>query len=169
MLSFKKQKPKAFTIMLSFTLLIASCGNDDGGGDDGPDEEIIGEIEFVKTFGGSASDEAVSIVEAADGGFVILGTTRSSNGDITDRTGNDSDYWLLKITKEGEKVWSKTYGGSNDENAARITKTNDGGYLLSGYTSSNDGDVSGNEGFQDYWILKVDAAGNIVWDKNFGF
>ncbi|MDP2687884.1 MAG: hypothetical protein Q8O62_11715 [Aequorivita sp.] len=169
MLSLKKHKLKAFPILLSFTLLIASCGNDDGGGDDGPDEEIIGEVEFVKTFGGSESDEAVSVVEAADGGFVILGTTRSSNGDITDRSGNDSDYWLLKITKAGEIVWSKTFGGSNDESATRITKTNDGGYLLSGYTTSSDGDVSGNEGFQDYWILKVDAAGNKVWDKNFGF
>src|SRR5690606_25729252 len=169
MLSFKKQKPKAFTIMLSFSLLFISCGKDDGGNDDGPDEEITGEIDFVKTFGGSESDEAVSVVEAADGGFVILGTTRSSNGDITDRTGNDSDFWVLKITKSGEKLWSKTYGGSDDENAARITRTNDGGYLLSGYTSSNDGDVSGNEGFQDYWIVKIDATGNKVWDKNFGF
>lgn len=163
----KKNKLKALSILLSFSLLIISCGKDEG--DDGPSEEINGEIDFVKTFGGSESDEAISVVEAADGGFVILGNTRSSNGDITDRTGNDSDFWLLKITKSGEKVWSKTYGGSDDENAARITKTNDGGYLLSGYTSSNDGDVSGNEGFQDYWIVKVDATGNKVWDKNFGF
>src|SRR5690606_36670378 len=66
-------------------------------------------------------------------------------------------------------IWSKTYGGSNDESAARITKTNDGGFLLSGYTTSNDGDVSGNEGFQDYWIVKIDAAGSILWEENFGF
>ncbi len=167
MLFLKKNKLKKISFLLFFTLLIVSCGKDDGG--DGPDQEINGDIDFVKTYGGSESDEAVSVVEAADGGFVILGTTRSSNGDVTDKTGNDSDFWLLKITKTGEIVWSKTYGGSDDENAARITKTNDGGYLLSGYTTSNDGDVSGNEGFQDYWILKVDASGNILWDKNFGF
>ncbi len=162
-----KNKLKAFPLLLSFSILITSCGKDQV--DDGPSEEINGEIEFIKTFGGSESDEAISIVQAADGGFLILGNTRSSNGDITDKSGNDSDFWLLKITKAGEKVWSKTYGGSDDESAAHITKTNDGGYLLSGYTSSNDGDVSGNEGFQDYWIVKVDATGNIVWDKNFGF
>jgi hypothetical protein len=167
MLFLKKNKLKKISFLLFFTLLIVSCGKDDGG--DGPDQEINGDIDFVKTYGGSESDEAVSVVEAADGGFVVLGTTRSSNGDVTDKTGNDSDFWLLKITKSGEIVWSKTYGGSDDENAARITKTNDGGYLLSGYTTSNDGDVSGNEGFQDYWILKVDASGNILWDKNFGF
>jgi hypothetical protein len=167
MLFLKKNKLKKISFLLFFTLLIVSCGKDDGS--DGPDQEINGDIDFVKTYGGSESDEAVSVVEAADGGFVVLGTTRSYNGDVTDKTGNDSDFWLLKITKTGEIVWSKTYGGSDDENAARITKTNDGGYLLSGYTTSNDGDVSGNEGFQDYWILKVDASGNILWDKNFGF
>lgn len=168
MLFLKKTKLKALPLLLSFSLIIISCGKDDGGGD-GPGEEINGEIDFVKTYGGSESDEAVSIVEATDGAYVILGTTRSSNGDITDRSGNDSDFWLLKITKNGEILWSKTYGGSDDENAARITKTNDGGYLLTGYTTSNDGDVSGNEGFQDYWVVKVDTNGSIVWDKNFGF
>lgn len=169
MLFLKKNKLKALPFLLSFSLLIISCGKDEGGGDDGPGEQINGKIDFVKTFGGSESDEAVSVVEATDGGYVVLGTTRSSNGDITDRSGNDSDFWLLKITKTGEIVWSKTFGGSDDENASRISKTNDGGYLLSGYTTSNDGDVSGNEGFQDYWIVKVDASGNKLWDKNFGF
>ena len=100
---------------------------------------------------------------------MILGNTRSADGDITDKTGNDNDFWLLKVSKTGEIIWSKTYGGSEDESAGRITKTNDGGFLLSGFTTSNDGDVSGNEGFQDYWIVKIDAAGSILWEENFGF
>ncbi len=75
----------------------------------------------------------------------------------------------MKISKTGEIIWSKTYGGSDDENAARITKTNDGGYFLSGYTTSNNGDVTENFGFQEYWIVKVDASGTISWDKSFGF
>ena len=152
-------------------ILLASCGKDDTPTPPEEEEEteILGTIEMVKTFGGSDIDEAVSVLEAADGSYLIFGTTRSTDGDLVDRTGTDSDYWLLKISKTGEKMWSKTYGGSDDESAARITKTNDGGYLLSGYTTSNDGDVSGNEGFQDYWIVKVDAAGSKQWDKNFGF
>ncbi len=165
MLFIKYPKFKALAILLSIFLMLISCGKDDGG--DNP--EINGEIELVKTYGGSDIDEAISVVEANDGSYIVFGTTRSSDGDITDRTGNDSDYWLLKISKTGEIIWSKTYGGSNDESASRITKTTDGGYLLSGYTTSNDGDVSGNEGFQDYWIVKVDSSGNIIWDKNFGY
>ena len=153
-------------VLLSVLFLFFSCGKDDGPGI-GPEYSL--EVELVKTYGGSGIDEAVSVVEAADGNYMILGTTRSSDGDITDRAGNDSDFWLLKVSKIGDILWSKTSGGSDDENASSITKTNDGGFLLSGYTSSNDGDVSHNAGFQDYWVVKVDAAGTIVWEKNFGF
>jgi hypothetical protein len=155
-------------LSLSFSLLVSSCGKDDGPQTE-PEPEISVEVELIKTYGGSGIDEAVSVVEAADGSYLILGTTRSSDGDITDRSGNDSDFWLLKVSKEGTIIWSKTYGGSDDENAARITKTNDGGFLLAGYTSSNDGDVNNNAGFQDYWIVKIDAAGSIIWEKTFGF
>ncbi|MDC8000998.1 hypothetical protein POV26_08110 [Aequorivita todarodis] len=168
MLLIKTPKLKALSILLSLSFVVFSCGKDDSPTPE-EEEEILGTVELVKTYGGSGIDEAISVVEATDGNYVVLGTTRSTDGDLTGRSGNDSDYWLLKIAKTGEIIWSKTYGGSNDESAARITKTNDGGYLLSGYTTSNDGDVSGNEGFQDYWILKVDASGNQQWDKNFGF
>jgi hypothetical protein len=169
MLILKNLSLKTIPILLSFALFMASCGKDDENNNNETFQEITAEVELVKTYGGSGIDEAVSVVEATDGNYVVLGTTRSTDGDITDRSGTDSDYWLLKISKEGEVIWSKTYGGSDNEDAARITKTNDGGYLLSGYTFSNDGDVSGNAGFQDYWIVKVDALGNIMWDKNFGF
>lgn len=168
MFNFKSVLFKVNFIYLIILCTLISCGKDDG-----PqaviEPEINAEVELVKTFGGSGIDEAVSVVEAADGNYLILGTTRSSDGDITDRSGNDSDFWLLKVTKEGEKIWSKSYGGSDDESAARITKTNDGGFLLSGYTTSNDGDISQNAGFQDYWIVKIDAGGAIVWEKTYGF
>lgn len=164
MFFIKNPKFKTLPILLSVSLLLFSCGKDDVN-----EPELTGELELVKTYGGSGIDEAVSVVETVDGSYMVFGTTRSSDGDITDRSGNDSDYWLLKISASGEIIWSKTYGGSDDENASRITKTNDGGFLLSGYTTSNDGDVSGNAGFQDYWVVKIDAAGTILWNKNFGF
>lgn len=162
------RKIKVLPVLLSVLFLFFSCGKDDGPNSE-PEPEISLEVELIKTYGGSGIDEAVSVVEAADGNYMILGTTRSSDGDITDRAGNDSDFWLLKVSKAGDIIWSKTYGGSDDENASSITKTNDGGFLLSGYTTSNDGDVSGNAGFQDYWVVKVTAAGVIDWQKTFGF
>jgi len=166
MLIFKNSKLKALALLLSIPLFLFSCGKDDG---NEPEPEINGEIELVKTYGGSGIDEAVSIIEANDGSYMVLGTTRSTDGDVTGRSGTDSDFWLVKIAKTGDIIWSKTYGGSDDESASRITKTNDGGYLLSGFTTSNDGDVSENEGFQDYWVVKVDATGTILWEENFGF
>lgn len=175
MLFNNTQTFKTFVMILFLLPVAFSCGKDDSitiseeGEEEQEETEIALSVEVIKTYGGSGIDQAISVVEAADGNYIILGTTRSTDGDITDRSGNDSDFWLLKVSKTGEIIWSKTYGGSNDESAARITKTSDGGYLLSGYTTSNDGDVSGNEGFQDYWILKVDASGNKIWDKNFGF
>ncbi|MDN3722896.1 hypothetical protein QRD02_00755 [Aequorivita sp. SDUM287046] len=162
-------KTKVFSLLLSFSFLLFSCGKDDSPTPEEEEEEILGTLETVKTYGGSGIDEAISVVEAADGNYMVFGTTRSMDGDLAGRSGNDSDYWLLKVSKTGEIIWNKTYGGTDDESASRITATNDGGYLLSGYTTSNDGDVSGNEGFQDYWIVKINASGNIQWDKNFGF
>lgn len=159
-------KPILLPLLISIT--IVSCKKVDEPGP-GPDPEISGTLEMVKTYGGSSVDEAVSVIEATDGNYLVLGTTRSNDGDIVDKTGTDSDFWLLKIAPSGDIIWSKTYGGSDDENAAKITKTNGGGYLLTGYTSSNDGDVSENEGFQDYWIVKVDEEGTILWEKNYGF
>ncbi|CAM3322472.1 hypothetical protein [Aequorivita lipolytica] len=168
MLQVKLQNLKTLPFLFAFSIIIFSCGKDDP--IDSPEEpEISGEIEFVKTYGGSGIDEAVSTVEANDGNYMVFGTTRSTDGDVSGRSGNDSDYWLVKLTKTGDIIWSRTYGGSDDESGSRITKTNDGGYLLSGYTTSDDGDVSNNAGFQDYWVLKVDSAGNKLWDKSFGY
>lgn len=152
--------------------ILTACGSDDTStptDDDPPMGEFLGEPDFIKTYGGSDEDDGVSVVQANDGGYVIAGTTKSTDGDITDKTGNDADYWVLKLNSAGEKVWSKTYGGSGDDRATNITKTSDGGYVISGYSRSNDGDVSGNNGFQDYWILKIDTSGNLQWQKSFGF
>ena len=147
--------------------------DDDGTGTDGDDPDptdFEGTLDFVLTFGGSELDEAVGIVEANDGNYVILGSTKSTDGDLVGRTGNDYDYWLLKTTPEGQKLWSQTYGGSLDDRASSISKTSDGGFLLSGYTRSTDGDLTGqNNGFHDFWIVKVNSQGDLVWDQTFGF
>lgn len=162
-----------FILLISFFVSVISCKKDDGEpiptDDDPLPTGFTGEIEFLKTFGGSDEDEATAVVQANDGGYVVFGSTKSNDGDIVDKTDVNSDFWALKLNAEGEKEWSKTYGGSNDEKGASINKTNDGGYILSGYSRSNDGDVGGNEGFQDFWIVKINSAGDIQWEQNFGF
>jgi len=158
-------------LYFSFLILLTACSKDEVSSDENtiPPSEYKREIEFVKTFGGTGNEEAVSVLETADGGFIVLATTNSNDGEVVGKSGNDSDYWLIKFDAEANIQWSKTYGGSNDDVASSLNITNDGGYIISGYSRSNDGDVSGNEGFQDYWIVKTDASGNIKWDKNYGF
>jgi len=159
--------------------LIVACGSDNSpvtddttnDDDPGPTSTFLGELVWVKTFGGSEVDEAVGVVESNDGGYVVLGLTNSTDGDVDDRSSSidDYDYWVVKLNSNGEKQWTRSFGGTEDETATDIKKTSDGGYIISGYSRSNDGDVSGNEGFHDYWLLKIDASGNKIWDKNYGF
>jgi len=128
-----------------------------------------GKPEWVKTFGGSKEDNLLSVVEAVDGGYTAFGYTHSNDGDISDKTTTDNDYWVVKFTKDGIISWSKTYGGTSDDRGEKIFRTNDGGYILAGYSRSNDGDVSVNAGLQDYWIVKINETGEVQWEKSFGF
>lgn len=127
------------------------------------------EISFVKTLGGTNNESAQTVTKTSDGGYAILGYTQSNDGDVTNKTNNSFDYWLLKFDNENNLQWQKTYGGSDDDRGSDIIQTNDGGYAIFGYSKSNDGDVTENLGDQDFWILKLDNAGNIAWQKSFGF
>jgi len=159
---------KLLFIFIFFAL--AACKKDDGiTTDDTPPLAFTGEIEWAKTFGGSREDDANSIIETPDGGFVVLGYTLSNDGDITDKFTTDADVWVFKLNREGELQWSKTYGGSADDRGTKIINTTDGGFAVIGYTRSNDGDVSFNNGFYDFWLLKLDASGNLLWENTFGF
>lgn len=163
-------------LVLSACLVICSCNKDDNGGstddsttdDDQPIGGFTGEIEWVKNYGGSSEDDVSSMVEVA-GGYVMTGYTSSTDGDITDKSTTDADYWVFKTDTNGNLLWSKTYGGSVDDRASKIISTADGGFAVLGYSRSNDGDVSNNHGFYDYWFLKLDATGNLQWQKCYGF
>lgn len=152
-----------YILLLTLFLLIAACSDtDDTSG-------FLGEVAWIKTFGGSEEDVAIAVIEANDGTYMVLGTTSSTDGDITDKTTVENDFWLLKIDGDGNTLWSKTYGGSDDDVAQSVIQTTDGGYAIIGYSKSSDGDASNNEGFHDNWIVKLDADGNIQWENSFGF
>ncbi|NKI31115.1 hypothetical protein [Croceivirga thetidis] len=124
---------------------------------------------WIKNFAGSGDDSPRSIIETKDGGFAVFGFTNSTDGDLSEKSLIVNDYWLLKFDSASNLEWQKTYGGSGDDRGQAIIQTSDGGYAITGYAQSDDGDASNNEGFHDNWILKLDGTGNILWEKSFGF
>ncbi|HET8964396.1 MAG TPA: hypothetical protein VFM99_10875, partial [Chitinophagales bacterium] len=126
-----------------------------------------GELEWQKSYGGSSTDQAYSIIEKPGGGYLCVGVTYSNNGDVSGSHGFD-DYWLISIYESGELEWQKCFGGENAEDGRCIISYYLDGYVLVGVSTSDDGDVTENKGQGDYWILQIDSAGNIIWQKSFG-
>ncbi|MCD6366423.1 MAG: T9SS type A sorting domain-containing protein [Bacteroidales bacterium] len=124
-------------------------------------------ILWSKCYGGSYDEHAKSIQQTTDGGFVVAGISASTNGDVSGNHGN-YDYWVLRLDAAGDTLWTKCYGGTDDDRAWAIQQTTDGGFVVAGYSQSTDGDVSGNHGSSDFWILRLDAAGDTLWTKCYG-
>ena len=137
--------------------------------------DSVGKIVWQKSLGGSYDDYAVSIQQTSDGEYIVAGVSYSNDGDVSgwheayDYWGNPySDYWVVKLDSAGEIVWQRSLGGSYDDYAVSIQQTSDGEYIVAGSSLSNDGDVSGNHGSFDYWVVKLNSAGSIVWQRSLG-
>jgi hypothetical protein len=129
--------------------------------------DSAGNIQWQKSLGGTNIDQGGFIRQTSDSGYIVSCWTYSNDGDVSGNHGN-RDYWVVKLTTSGSIQWQKCYGGSGDDYASNVLQTSDGGYIAGGTSSSNDGQVTGNHGAQDCWILKLDSAGNILWQKSFG-
>ncbi len=132
--------------------------------------------EWDKSFGTSDTERFTDAILTDDDSFLIAGISEFNEyGTITNYEGEINkngglDFLLMKIDLDGNLIWQKSYGGSDDDILQSITKTDDGGYLLGGSSESNiSGDKSENSrGNLDYWVVKVDEFGNVLWDKTFG-
>lgn len=127
--------------------------------------------QWDKTFGGNSEDVLTSLKQTADGGYILGGISQSGiSGDKTTLNKGGADFWVIKLDASGTKLWDKTFGGSNDDYLNAMQQTADGGYILGGESLS---EISGDKteasrGNVDYWVIKLDASGNKVWDKSFG-
>ena len=124
-------------------------------------------LEWSRTFGGSNYDLAYTICEMPAGGFVLAGVTSSTDGDVFGNHGG-ADFWIIKLSASGALQWKKLYGGSVNDSPYALSPTNDGGVIVAGYSSSNDGDVSGNHGETDGWVIKLNQNGALEWQKSIG-
>lgn len=123
-------------------------------------------IQRSLTFGGSSFDQANAGIQLLNGDYLIAGQTQSSDGDVSGFKGI-MDLWLLKLSASGKRYTTKCYGGSSDEWGVKVLETANGLIVL-GTVYSNDGDVSGNHGEYDVWLLNLNEAGTIINQRCLG-
>ncbi|MFI5219541.1 MAG: T9SS type A sorting domain-containing protein [Bacteroidia bacterium] len=129
------------------------------------------DIQWQNTIGGDTTDNLFSVQQTSDGGYILGGSSISNiSGDKTENCLGNWDYWVIKIDSIGNIQWQNTIGGNGDDELFSVQPTNDGGYILGGGSGSNiSGDKTENIiGMWDYWIVKLDASGNIQWQNTIG-
>lgn len=117
--------------------------------------DAYGAIEWQKTYGGTGDESLIAVHPTSDGGYIAAGYTKSFGVSGTDG-------WVVKLSSTGALQWSKTYGGSGTEQFWSVDVTSDGNYVVAGGTSSF------GAGREDYWVLKLDTSGNVLWQKTYG-
>jgi hypothetical protein len=114
-----------------------------------------GKAYWAKTYGGIGDEYAMTVVQTLDGGYAMLGVTDSFGA-------GGQDFYFVKTDASGNMQWSKTYGGNGTDYGYTVVQTSDGGYTLAGQTTSF------GAGSNDFWLIKTDASGNMLWNKTYG-
>jgi gliding motility-associated-like protein len=129
-----------------------------------------GIIQWQKTYGGSGDEEANSIVQATNGDYIFAGYTNSEDGDVQGLHTSllRSDIWVVRLNATGSIIWQKCLGGAGSEQGRSAKATADGGLVITGQAETNGGDVSGVHGFTDAWVVKLNAAGIMEWQRALG-
>ena len=115
----------------------------------------LGDTIWTKTYGGVDSDVGRSLQQTADGGYIIVGHTKSFGA-------GDLDVYLIKTNVSGDTVWTKTFGGSDWDIGESVQQTSDGGYIIAGLTRSF------GEGIYDVYVIKTDGSGDTLWTRTYG-
>ena len=115
----------------------------------------FGDTLWTKTYGGVAGEGAAAVQQTSDDGYILAGVTTSFGSGL-------ADVWLIKTNSFGDTVWTKSYGGSNDDGAWSVQQTLDGGYIIAGATSSF------SAGYDDVWLIKTNSFGDTLWTRTYG-
>jgi len=133
--------------------------------------DAAGNKQWDRTFGGAGSDYLYQVRQTPDGGYVLAGNSFSGVGaDKSQPQVGDADYWVVRLNAQGQKLWDRTYGGTQGDYLSNVELTRDGGCVLAGFSYSG---VSGSKtqplwGDADLWLVKLDAQGAKEWDGTYG-
>ena len=136
--------------------------------------DASGNIEWEKSYGYPGHDHAYGAVQTADGGFFISGFLDISMAGDDPSYGKGTakhgvgEFWGAKLQENGELEWRRYYGGTNNDRAHSVVQANDGGFVMAGFSESDDYDISDSKGSYDYWVVKVGADKELKWEKSFG-
>ncbi len=117
--------------------------------------DVNGTMQWNQTYGGRAQDEASAVIQTSDGEYALAGATDSYGA-------GEQDFWLIKTDANGTMQWNQTYGGTGDDEVSALIPTIDGGYALTGYTTSY------GSGMDDFWLVKADSFGKMQWSQTYG-
>ncbi len=124
-------------------------------------------LAWEKSHGGSSYDGGMYVRELTGGGYLTVGTTNSSDGNITTTFGS-YDIAVFRLDASGNHQQTYSYGGSADDLGVRVLYDNNGGYFVIGYTASSDGTATHNRGLYDFWIISAQTTGNVLWQEVYG-
>ena len=122
-----------------------------------------GEIQWTKTYGSSQNDWMNEVIICSDGGFLMVGGTEAPNAEISGAGKGFIDFYAVKTNASGTILWQKALGGTNLDIAFSAIETADNGYIIVGETNSTNGDMTGNLGQKDGFLVKFAANGQLLW------
>ena len=136
--------------------------------------DASGQQQWQKVYGGSDDDRGEDLITTNDGGYAILGSSKSNDGDVSNNSGSN-DFWVAKLDASGTIIWEKSFGYVGADSAFSIIQTQDNGFLLSGVLDVSASDGAGNNRVNmerhaggDYWVIKIDTMGDLQWSRYFG-
>ena len=132
------------------------------------------QLQWSRTYGGSSDDRGQDIIQTQDGGYAIIGSSLSNDGDVSNNAGME-DYWLVKLDASGAVSWQKSFGFQGNDSGFSVIQTNDQGYLISGILDvsasggqGNSSRTSNRHAGGEYWAIRLNASGDMLWSKFFG-
>lgn len=127
-----------------------------------------GDIIWFKTFGGTNYEGGRSLIQTSDGGYLVVAYSASEDLDVPNGGRGYHDGWLFKLDRDGNLIWTNTYGGTNIDRSRSVTELNDGSFIFVGQSDSDTMDCTGNHGQTDVWAARIDGGGNLLWSKLYG-